>query len=431
MLNISVLICGLPRCIDDVIISFKNIFKQDKIDFYISTTVCSNIPNDMAIKKILLTNNNYDNKYRNSLNYFYRLCSGISILDNNYDLYIITRSDLIINNINLDLITDKNSLYFSDKNMNQFIDGINEKINDNIVITQRYENVLLLNKLYSYCNDHTNYSDIVLYKYINENKIKYELLNIDYKIILSKCNIIAVSGDSGSGKSTLVKTLQPIFSKEECLILETDRYHKWERGDKNYDKYTHLNPEANNLEKMYSDVYNLKLGNDIYQVDYDHKTGKFTNNQKIQSKKNVILCGLHTMYSTSINSVTNLKIFMDTDRDLIKQWKINRDITERQYNPNSVIKQIKDRENDYITFIETQKKNADIVISFSKISCSMTINQDIFYKISPYLIDNSYKIDLNNDKYIVTLKDSTLPINNTFVNNYHEQIFNIINKLFI
>ena len=90
------------------------------------------------------------------------------------------------------------------------------------------------------------------------------------------------------------------------------------------------NPEANNLEKMSKDVYNLKIGSEIYSVDYDHDTGKFTQEEKIVSKNNVILCGLHTLYSKKTNDIIDLKIFIDTDRELIKKWKIKRGIYRRK-----------------------------------------------------------------------------------------------------
>ena len=90
----------------------------------------------------------------------------------------------------------------------------------------------------SYNQINKNYLDINLYKYINE-KINYELLTLDYKLVLSECNIIAISGDSGSGKTTLSKILNLLFEKETC-ILETDRYHKWERGNENYKTYTQI-----------------------------------------------------------------------------------------------------------------------------------------------------------------------------------------------
>jgi hypothetical protein len=38
---------------------------------------------------------------------------------------------------------------------------------------------------------------------------------------------------------------------------------------------------------------------------------------------------------------------MDTDRELIKKWKINCDVIERGYNLDIVLKQIEFREKDY------------------------------------------------------------------------------------
>ena len=50
---------------------------------------------------------------------------------------------------------------------------------------------------------------------------------------------------------------------------------------------------------MNMDVYNLKIGHEIYAVDYDHSTGKFTQEEKIEAKNNIILCGLHTLYNNT------------------------------------------------------------------------------------------------------------------------------------
>ena len=77
-------------------------------------------------------------------------------------------------------------------------------------------------------------------EYLNMKKIQYQLFNLDYSFILSKCNVFAICGDSGSGKSTLSNLLKISFT--DSFLLECDRYHKWERGDINYDKYrTKLN----------------------------------------------------------------------------------------------------------------------------------------------------------------------------------------------
>ena len=73
---------------------------------------------------------------------------------------------------------------------------------------------------------------------------------------------------------------------------------------------------------MQKDVFDLKIGKNIYQVDYNHKTGKFTSEELIESKNTILVCGLHSLY----NQNSNLNIFMDTMKDLNIIWKIKRDI---------------------------------------------------------------------------------------------------------
>ena len=145
-----------------------------------------------------------------------------------------------------------------------------------------YENLDTLIKKYG------TVPETVLFNYLKEFNIGYKQIDIDYSVLLSMCNVFAIAGDSGSGKTTLGNILKKYFS--DSLMLECDRYHKWERGDNNWKKLTHLNPEANFLTKMNEDIFDLKIGNDIFQVDYDHKNGKFTEKECIESSDNVIVC---------------------------------------------------------------------------------------------------------------------------------------------
>ena len=439
-MKICILICGLKRCIDLVINNIEELF----INHEINIITCLNnsnedtelINNKNIIKKLFI-NDIHDNSFRNSLNYINKMNNGLKIIENNYDLYVILRTDLIIKNINLDNIED-NKLYFSKKNLNQFTKNILNRVNDNIILTKDYNLLLNLIDLYQFSKNNNNYLDIVLYNYLNSQNIKYNLIDIDYKLILSKCNVIAIAGDSGSGKSTLLKVLTPLFNKDSILTLETDRYHKWERGNENYQTYTHLNPYANHLEKMYEDVYDLKIGNEIYQVDYDHHTGKFTQKEKIESKNNLVICGLHTMYENKIKDIIDIKIFLDTDRELIKKWKIQRDVNERGYSLEKVLKQIEFREKDYEEYIAKQKENADIIINFyeveDRLECNLIVqNNSIINKILRELLRLDYEIIYDNNNLIVKLKNDIFEENKNIIqNNYYNEILYflcIINKI--
>lgn len=437
-MKICFMICGQPRCIDLVISNIENIFFEHKINYYVCLTNNFNeyekeyindvniadIIKNINIKKILL-NKDYDNSsYRNSLNYSKKIKDIIGLIENEFDLYILIRSDFIFeNNIFLEKIIDTDTLYFSNKNINNFINKNENSIDDSIIISKNYNIIKILVYLYEFLKKNNNYIAKVLFDYLTDNKIIFNTINIDYKLILSKCNIIAIAGDSGSGKSTLMEYLIPIFNNKNLLKLETDRYHKWERGDPNYNKYTHLNPYANHLEKMDRDIYNLKIGNEIYTVDYDHSTGKFTQVEKIESKQNIILCGLHTLYNEQTNKIIDIKIFMDTDRELIKKWKIKRDVTERGYSMDKVLNQINIREKDYEDYIKNQKENSDIIINYYEddyiLKCKIIIKNIYFFNNTlKYLICNNIFYLMEIDKIIIFLK-----------NNYYQEIVMLIKSI--
>jgi len=201
----------------------------------------------------------------------------------------------------------------------------------------------------------------MLYNNLTKLEIIIQQVDINSHLLLSLCHVIAISGDSGSGKSTLSDALCDMFTKN-VMKLETDRYHKWERGHSSYQEYTHLHPNANFLEKLEDDVYNLRIGNNIYAVDYDHDSGKFTPEEKISPCNNIVLCGLHTLWSSRLRSMLNIKIYMDTDDEL--RWKISRDVHKRSKHPDDVKKEIQQRQKDSKIYIETQRNDADIVIHF-------------------------------------------------------------------
>jgi uridine kinase len=207
-------------------------------------------------------------------------------------------------------------------------------------------------------------SEEILFNYLQNRNIKINRIDLSYTLRLSECKLIAISGDSGVGKTTLLSSIRKIFPFDKNLILEADRYHKWERTDENWKKITHLNPEANYLEKMLDDTFMLKMGEQVQQVDYDHSTGKFTDAQIIDSKQFIFLCGLHTLYNEEMRLISDLKIFIDTEKSLKKLWKIQRDMKKRGYTFEKCLEIFEKRQSDYEKFIFPQKKYADIIVNY-------------------------------------------------------------------
>jgi uridine kinase len=397
---------------------------------------------------LILSNNIKENDVLNLWLKYYKLNDIKNINETKfgkYDLVIKYRPDLSI---------------ISDDLFEHYIDGVfipidskidNDKLrnsNDSYICDIfAYGDSESMNKYFSIYNqlrelieNHGTVSETLLYHYLNYNNIKYKLIDIKYNVILSSCNVFAICGDSGSGKTTIGNILKQYFSNS--FMLECDRYHKWERGHDNWQDFTHLNPDANYITKMNDDIFNLKVGKSILQVDYDHKSGKFTEPEKIDSSDNIIVCGLHSLYSTN-ESVYNLKIFIDTDELLKTKWKIQRDVKKRGYTPDQVVKQIESRKEDYFKYVYPQRNISDVIINFYTLddidifsntdnNISLRIFISTIFDITD-ILDNIRKLNiefeysLNDNFYEINfLKYQNIPIIKKTFNNYYDIIIYFI-----
>jgi Gpi18-like mannosyltransferase len=91
--------------------------------------------------------------------------------------------------------------------------------------------------------------------------------NIQSKF-LSQPYMIGIGGDSASGKSTLSNALSDVFEQHNTSIIRGDDMHKWERGNENWNVYTHLDPRANKLHEDLEHARELKLGRSIKRRKY-------------------------------------------------------------------------------------------------------------------------------------------------------------------
>ena len=421
-MKIALLISGYLRGLNENIESIKNNIIQDNDcdiyihitencddDKYINKHISIDSIKDIFKPKVLLVSNNLhfsNNESMNNLlnqNYkFYwlnedrkRICQIENI---NYDIVIKIRPDLNVKEI-LNYHIDSNNIYIPidskidtiklhNENDNYICDilayGSNEKMND------YFNYYLQVNALVTQYGNYVN--ETLLFHYLNNNKINYTLIDVNYYVILSLCNTFAITGDSGTGKSIISNILKEMFTNS--FVLECDRYHKWERNDEKWKTITHLNPDANYITKMSNDVFDLKFGNNIYQVDYDHKTGKFTDKNLIESKDNIIVCGLHSLYLP--NTVINLKIYMDTDNNLRIPWKIKRDMQSRGYSIEKIVTQIKSRDEDFRKYIYPQKEQADVIVNLYTDKEFDLNSYDMNEKLNVYLrigVKSSYNIN--------------------------------------
>lgn len=218
--------------------------------------------------------------------------------------------------------------------------------------------------------------------------------NEEYKVLEAPL-LVGIGGDSGSGKHTLVRVLRNVVGKSRAIPIFGDDFHKWERGNENWQVYTHLHPSANRLHENMEVAVALKDGRSIEIGHYDHKSGKFTNPSTIEPNKFIFVVGLHPYYLKRMRDLIPIKIFLDTDETLRKFWKLQRDVIHRGYEKSKVLHQIAVREEDKAKYIDPQKDFADLVIRYATIGPVdiEAVHKEKIPVKTVYTLDNSVNLD--------------------------------------
>lgn len=220
----------------------------------------------------------------------------------------------------------------------------------------KIDNIVIKNCGFTVLTATLLYMIYLMYKFgITKNKNYY---------FTDKSFVIGVCGDSASGKTTIQDSLSNLFKESVFLGLEGDGDHKWERGDKNWEFYTHMDPKANYLYRQAADIRKLKNGQATKRVVYDHETGKFTQSAIVYPKRFISISGLHTFYLPQMRDILDLKIFMEADEELRCKWKMERDMGKRGHSKEEILAQIQSRYEDVKKYIVPQKEYADIIISY-------------------------------------------------------------------
>lgn len=267
--------------------------------------------------------------------------------------FIDIKSDRYLNLVIYAFLNLAYLLYFLIGHQTPYVDLYYGKIS---MMGLKTDSPLLVNSLFTVLTAALLYATYLMYQSGIASNSLYRRRGMPFTI--------GLSGDSGSGKSTLIAMIEQVFGRKNLLFIEGDGDHKWERGDRMWEHFTHLNPKSNYLYRQAQDLATLKTGQSVLRVDYDHDTGKFTNQSRIRPKPYILLCGLHALYLPQVRNILDLKIYMDIEENLRRYWKIQRDVGKRGYSKQRILEQISGRLVDAEKYIYPQKKYADLVISY-------------------------------------------------------------------
>lgn len=198
--------------------------------------------------------------------------------------------------------------------------------------------------------------------------ISEEIIYSSYHRVTRRPLVFGISGDSGSGKDTLSRALAGLFSNNSVSTIYGDAYHKWDRNAPMWKTVTHLNPLANNLSQLTKDVTSVTTGEMVYTRHYDHQEGRFTHPIKVKSNDVVFVTGLHSLFDSQLREKIDIKIFLETDSELRKHWKVNRDSNNRNQSKDNILNTDKLRDKDRNLYIIPQEKHSHITFKLMPVN---------------------------------------------------------------
>ncbi len=179
-----------------------------------------------------------------------------------------------------------------------------------------------------------------------------------------KVVMLGVVGDSASGKTTLTRGIVNLLGRENVTAICSDDYHRFNRKQRKEMGITALDPCCNYIDIMEQHFHLLRQGQPILKPVYNHSTGDFDPPEYIKPARFVIIEGLLGFYSRIMRICFDVKVFLNPDENLRREWKIKRDTTERGYTRDQVMEALKKREHDSLNHILPQRGQADIVVRF-------------------------------------------------------------------
>lgn len=178
--------------------------------------------------------------------------------------------------------------------------------------------------------------------------------------------VIGIAGGSGSGKTTLARAIYDKLGHENITYLTHDYYYKdlshlseEERDARNFD-----HPDALDTSLLVEHLKQLRRGEVVNTPRYDFGTHTRIPTPVVTHPSRVILIeGILIFCDPELHSLIDIKIYVDTDDDIRFIRRLQRDITERDRTPASVISQyMKTVRPMHLQFVQPSKRIADIVV---------------------------------------------------------------------
>lgn len=181
---------------------------------------------------------------------------------------------------------------------------------------------------------------------------------------MSRVKIIGISGGSGSGKTTIVRKISELVPDFVCIAQ--DNYYKSaaNMSNQNITAFNFDHPDAFDTELIVEHLTALKAMQPVDMPVYDFVHHRRSDEVRhVKPTKLIIFEGIMVFYDKQIRDLLDLKIYVDTPKDIRFIRRLTRDIEERGRTVESVIRQyLEVVRPGHFEFIEPTKAFADIII---------------------------------------------------------------------
>ncbi len=181
---------------------------------------------------------------------------------------------------------------------------------------------------------------------------------------------VGITGGTGSGKTTISEELKKEFGESDIGFISQDSYYN-DNGNLSFDEKNKINfdhPDAIDFELLINHLNLLKNGKNINQPIYSFIYHNRTEKTKLlKPKKIIIIEGLLILNNIKLRGLIDLKVFVDTTKNLRFKRRLNRDINQRGRTAEEVIELFNSRLNKmHNLYVEPMKKICDMIIDNNK-----------------------------------------------------------------
>lgn len=180
--------------------------------------------------------------------------------------------------------------------------------------------------------------------------------------------IIGIAGGTGSGKTTVARSIEECIGKQHVALISHDSYYRNLSLEEKFhiDEVNFDHPDAFDTTLLVEHLQQLKTNNSITVPHYDfarhERSGVGT---VVEPRKVIIVEGILLFTDERLQSLFDVKIFVDTDADERLMRRITRDISYRGRTLESVLHQYQSTVKPMHTrFVEPSKRKADVIIPF-------------------------------------------------------------------